>query len=118
MKYIRTKDGIYEIYIGDLDLNEETSIDIAGFRAKYCRGFERPITKEDILKIADTIEELCDEVVYVREGYDNTSENIHIFKKRNRSLFHKELSVYGAIWTDKGLLYVAKLNEEGEFDLL
>ena len=26
--------------------------------------------------------------------------------------------IYGAIWTDKGLIYVAKMNEEGELELL
>ena len=25
---------------------------------------------------------------------------------------------YGAIWTDKGLIYVARMNEEGKFELL
>ena len=114
MKYIRTKDGRI-VACG----TEEDS----GYSKGYIRIQNKPkisATNEpiEILKESDTIEELCDEVVYVREGYDNTSENIHLFKKRNRSLFHKELAVYGAIWTDKGLLYVAKLNEEGEFELL
>jgi hypothetical protein len=26
--------------------------------------------------------------------------------------------LYGAIWTDKGLIYVAKMNEKGELELL
>lgn len=26
--------------------------------------------------------------------------------------------VYGAIWTDKGLIYVAKMNDKGELELL
>lgn len=26
--------------------------------------------------------------------------------------------VYGAIWTDKGLIYVAKMNNKGELELL
>ena len=26
--------------------------------------------------------------------------------------------IYGAIWTDKGLIYVAKMNEKGELELL
>ena len=29
-----------------------------------------------------------------------------------------ENGVYGAIWTDKGLIYVAKMNNKGEFKLL
>ena len=26
--------------------------------------------------------------------------------------------IYGAIWTDKGLIYVAKMNDKGELELL
>lgn len=26
-------------------------------------------------------------------------------------------TIYGAIWTDKGLIYVAKMNEKGELEL-
>ena len=64
MKYIRTKDGIYSVYINDLNLNDEIDTEIAGFRAKYCRGLDKPTLKKDIIKVADTIEELCDEFVY------------------------------------------------------
>ncbi len=27
-------------------------------------------------------------------------------------------TIYGAIWTEKGLTYVAKMNDEGELELL
>lgn len=118
MKYIRTKDGIHEICVSDLDLNEETSIDIAGFRAKYCRGFERPITKDDVIKIADTIEELCDVFVYAKCDYMELEE-----AKREKDLEEADwqedgLPIYGAIWTEKGLIYVAKMNEKRKLELL
>ena len=36
MRYVRTKDGIYGVYTKDLDLNDKTDRDIAGFRAQTC----------------------------------------------------------------------------------
>ena len=80
----------------------------------------------EVLKIADTIGELCDEVVIKKPN-----ENPHIlyilygcesekrFKYVKDRLEHfKECEVYGAIWTDKGLIYVAKMNDKGELELL
>lgn len=32
--------------------------------------------------------------------------------------FKFTISLYGAIWTDKGLIYVAQMNEKGELELL
>lgn len=61
---------------------------------------------------ADTIEELCDCFVdYDKEdgGYLVTPD------KPVRRYGHE---IYGAIWTSKGLIYVAKTNEKGEFELL
>lgn len=62
----------------------------------------------EIIKQADTIEELCDEFVF--------GNVIISLKEAKRDC---EIgNVYGAIWTDKGLKYVAKMNEKGEFELL
>lgn len=97
--YIRTKDG----RILDFDkLNEvsKLSIDMA----------EEPIRE------ADTIEELCDEFV----GVDNTCENGH---QLLRAIPYKCANfwnggVYGAVWCEFGLKYVAKLNSKGELELI
>lgn len=73
----------------------------------------------DILAEADTIEELCDEFVV----YD-TMNNICIdilgsFKSlKDDGWIHSGFDVFGAIWTSKGLIYVAKLNEEGDLVLI
>lgn len=76
-------------------------------------------------RIADTIEELCDE--FVTEEFDKISgishgRNIDYCLEealKNQCAKHKcYYKVYGAIWTNNGLIYVAKLNEEGEFELL
>ena len=97
--YIRTKDG----RILDFDkLNEvsKLSIDMA----------EEPIRE------SDTIEELCDEFV----GVDKTCENGH---QLLRAIPYKCANfwnggVYGAVWCEFGLKYVAKLNSKGELELL
>ena len=94
MKYIRTKDG----YIFD---QKDTDF-----------SFIKP---EFIIKQADTIEELCDEFVYVDEEIKQFLVSDDIDKAKAK--FYNN-NVYGAIWTDKGLVYVARMNEKGELKLL
>ena len=106
MKYIRTKDRVLET--NRLPI-ERFSIELVNIIDKQV-GLPNPHIEEiEILKQADTIEELCDEFVYRKivcpkikcfEGCENKQE------------------IYGAIWTDKGLIYVAKMNSEGVLELL
>lgn len=79
----------------------------------------------DKYPIADTIEELCDMFVGYIEINGNKedlsikmSDDLNDFNAIERFMFTKEGELYGAIWTDKGLIYVAKMNEEGELELL
>ena len=68
-------------------------------------------------KEANTIEELCDEFV----GIDSQGHYlIHNDKwlEGARIVPLEEINYYGAIWTDKGLIYVAKVNDKGELELL
>ena len=67
----------------------------------------------DIVKQAEKIEELCD--VFVRVSKSN-----HDFLVSNDMPTKKfsDDEIYGAIWTDKGLIYVAKMNDKGELELL
>jgi hypothetical protein len=75
-------------------------------------------------KQADTIEELCDEFVIVfdkSEQYDNELFNAKTYTPVEVNTFYKNVKIekiYGAIWTDKGLIYVAKMNEKGELELI
>ena len=105
--YIRTKDG----RILDFDkLNEvsKLSIDMA----------EEPIRE------SENIEDLCDEfVVFDKEqpngkllyykGFENLKKEFIDFEKDK-----EKVVVCGAIWTDKGLIYVAKMNDKGELVLI
>ena len=89
MKYIRTKDGIYKT-------------------GPYY------IKSEYVLAEADTIEELCDAFVIINN--EDEMEVIRNFKYAKDSCIYDEL--FGAIWTDKGLIYVAKMSDKGELELL
>ena len=113
MKYIRTKDTICVL------TREPDSKLIAVCTNKMW------VYKDEILKQADTIEELCDEFVifglfdvpyllpkWQLEHY-KTLEQFGGNVKSN-----KKYEIKCAIWTDKGLIYVAKLNEKGELELL
>ena len=103
MKYIRTKDKVYE----ELDY-------ISNARVK--------IEKEYCLKSANAIEDLCDELVVVQKDFhDLLDANSHCLQTMKRYCEINKievLGIYGAIWTEWGLKYVAKMNEKGELELL
>lgn len=100
-EYIRTKDGIYWNILDGV-LSPQT----------WVEGF---------IKAADTIEELCDYLV-VSVGYKDPHILLYTPDVESvsniRFWFGNINYLYGAIWTDKGLIYVAKMNEKGELELL
>lgn len=104
MKYIRTKDGIFGVIL----------ISPLGFvRIDKRDGTYPDVFEKDIIKQADTIEELCDEFVSVWDEYHD------VWATLNEAVcLCSESDIYGAIWTDKGLIYVAKMNDKGELELL
>ena len=75
---------------------------------------EDDLHKVYVRKEADTIEELCDEFVC---GKNHLLLKLYELKSEDFKEDVKDI-VYGAIWTDKGLIYVAKINEKGVFVLL
>ena len=108
MKYVRTKDGIFEKANQTIYKNE---------KIEYLDGLELV----RIIDQADTIEELCDEIVVVKENEKpiiNTDFGWKLYQKHIERVRKHRATIYGAIWTDKGLIYVAKMNEKGELELL
>ena len=94
MRYIRTKDGcILE-------------------KGNVLHNISKAYGVKDI-KEADTIEELCDEFVI-----KDVNEKYAYIREERPDILYQNCEIYGAIWTDKGLIYVAKMNEEGELELL
>lgn len=102
MKYIRTKGGIIDISIWEIVGGE----------------YHQLIYKDDIIKQADTIEELCDWFVLRKDG-----KIYQIYAKEEYAVadlgqYTLAFEWYYAIDTDKGLIYVAKMNDKGELELL
>lgn len=145
MKYIRTKYGKSIIDVSKLKYVGEDENDYF-FCKVYKNGKESKVvkcfTKKVITKVADTIEELCDVIVCRnelfypltsnREGNEFDWEEINSLRtsacmseeeynkiKETTNDFEPYFyKVFGAIWTDRGLIYVAKMNDKGEFELL
>ena len=107
-KYIRTEKGIYE-----------TSKTISvNFKECYIEAYDTQLerwVKKDIIEQADTIEELCDEFVVVNNTCFNMPQLLGTEIDKD---YYKHEEVYGAIWTDKGLIYVAKIDNEGKLVLI
>lgn len=105
MTYYRTKSGVYEHHDVVYCYNDVVIVN---------RGVNRGLV-ETIVRQADTIKELCDCFVYVKDGKHKVFESYEV----NPYFDYKyKDAIYGAIWTKVGLIYVAKMNEEGELELL
>lgn len=76
------------------------------------------------IKESDNLEDLMDEFVF----FDKNFNTYGVFDKKvinykwlkdNRTIYpSKWCIIYGAIWTNKGLKFVAKMNENGELEMI
>ena len=117
MKYVRTKDEICEIvhdYGSSCAVKSKTAID--HFTIKWGLAYSPR---------ADEIEKLCDRFVMFFGGHRkrvtvlSTLDTARLYQKRDKRYNGNCVEkVYGAIWTDKGLIYVAKMNDSGVLELL
>ena len=121
MKYIRTKNGRIVAVPKNSELvlydDEKLIIDTTKRGQTCVYGI--------VEKQADTIEELCDEFVFhTLDGYEQhflSQGHLEDVLSNNNIDLQDYLScreIYGAIWTDNGLTYVARMNEKGELELL
>ena len=106
MRYIRTK--------------ETDCCIIDGIKYKEITGEDCFIPKNEIIDEANTIEELCDEFIVVSDNCEKPIISTLPFNElqlyaKGRT---KYAICYGAIWTEWGLKYIAKMNSKGEFELL
>jgi len=107
MKYIRTKYAILEDKMFDSPL---------------C-AFSRKEIAPLIIKQADTIEELCDNFLVEYTNGEHMMFHDFYHLKRHHDFYgqdyHHVAGRYGCIWVvGKGLIYVAKMNKEGDLELL
>ena len=65
---------------------------------------------------------MCDEFVEVsKKGYFKpflAKNRFELFDDYTKEQIYNSSILYGAIWTDKGLIYVAKMNDKGELEHL
>ncbi len=106
MKYVRTKD---KIILNPAPLD--------------CGNCEYGTYMGEDAKQANTIEELCDEIVVITEYGNKTHREVFSIDKYSVIIAKSYLKlktphkIYYAIWTNKGLIYVAKMNDEGVLEL-
>ena len=115
MKYIRTKDGRIAEIKDNMIVKQSDVLRLVYKDKPYICVL---CGNDEILKQADTIEELCDCFIgiYKDEEEIEDKEIAYFLSILADMKCFKE--IYGAIWTDKGLIYVAKMNEKGELELL
>lgn len=103
--YIRTKNMIYQVECETFD------------KKGYYIGDYGVIFKEQVIKQADTIEELCDRFVVMDK---ETKEVISIvsFLAYAKLWSSCKFNVYGAIWCEWGLKYVSKMDSDGKLELI
>jgi len=122
MKYIRIKDGIFEVEKLNLDkiVGAIQYHILDNILIKRMYGSETHMYKYKILAQADTIEELCDDFILK----EKMREVIYYHKStkfddlKTIAMLNERYTLYGAIWTIKGLIYVAKMNSEGKLVLI
>ena len=102
--YIRTKDGVYEVKVNKYH------------ELVYCKN-NQIVLSCNIIKQSENIEELCDRFVVMDK---ETKEVISIvsFLEYAKLWSYCKYNIYGAIWTDFGLRYVARLTEDGGIELI
>lgn len=108
--YIRTKDGVYEVsHLNAYATHKrkgETLLE--GYKTSY-------IKNENIISQSENLEELCDK--FIAKPCDTIQYWVERTLEKAKIYCGVE-TIYGAIWTDKGLIYVAKMDDKGELCLL
>lgn len=123
MKYIRTPIGIY-------DLENSVWFDFDGlckYHISHCEYYEN---NPDECKTSDLLEELCDgfyidvdlnverNFEYAFHHFEHFAKTMKSFRTTSKVMVKRLGGGYGYIRTDKCLLYVGKLNDKGELELV
>ena len=110
MRYIKTDTNIFEV----VDQNEKV------FYVKSINNKHKIYSKSKcntiVLEQSDYIEKLCDIFIAINQNYEKHLYDL-LPDKTTISLNNYQ-QIYGAIWINTGLKYVAQLNSEGDLQLL
>ena len=128
-KYIRTKDNIHNqcfklggkvVVIG----REGSTKNVIINRDKYEERLKTGKYRE-----SDLIEELCDRFVLIDRNEYKEPITKELVGEKYSAMYNElkfrlstgsdldKMDLYGAVWTDKGLIYVAKLRTKWEWGL-
>lgn len=107
--YIKTKNKVYQVGSETCD------------KQGYFVGEYDVILKEQVISQSENLFELIDEFVVIRDGTkinqlvrtDDIEYLKEVIKEDKRIV-----AVKGAVWTDFGLKYVARLMEDGDVELI
>ena len=105
--YIRTKNNIYKV---------ESTLRDSGFIKGYNVGKMGFIIKDQVITQSENLEELCDEFV-VMDKETKEVMNIVYFLEYAKLWDTCKYNIYGSVWCEWGLKYVAKLDDKGELEL-
>lgn len=107
--YIRTKNRIYKV--------ESETCDKQG----YFIGDYDVILKKQVINQSENLFELIDEFVVIRDSTKTNqlvrTDSIGYLKEMIKE-DKRIVEIKGAIWTDWGLKYVAKMTNEGKLELI
>ena len=116
--FIKTPHTIFEV------VGENDRVYFVKAKGNPNDTYSKSKCQTQVLAAANTIEELCDRFV-IEYKQHNEQRILKTFIKAERNFLKDKMhqlnhikNLYGAIWTDKGLIYVAKMNEKGELELL
>ena len=105
--YIRIKNRIYKV--------ESETCNKQGY---YIDRYEEDvILKKQVIKQSENIEELCDRFV-VMDKETKEVMNIVSFLEYAKLWSYCKYNIYGAVWCEWGLKYVAKMNDKGDLALI
>lgn len=113
--YVRTKDWIYDTDNLHYRFIENNKVYEVGW------DVEKPTFVADIIKQSENLEELCDEIVGIDNSNNKPYRPFIIYGRSLEELKERQScneSLYGAIWTECGLKYVAKMDNEGKLVLI
>ena len=110
--YIRTKDGVYKIdEVKPYFLDEKQKLFINN-------ELKVAINEQRVIDQSENLEELCDEFVVIENVYGKIYHSINYTLCDDLRNDKDNEGIYGCIWTSKGLIYVAKMNDKGELELI
>ena len=78
---------------------------------------EDVILKEQVIKQSENLEELCDRFVVMDKETKEVMDIVY-FLEYAKLWSYCKYNIYGAVWCEWGLKYVAKMNDKGELELI